>query len=332
VDRKRVDEVRHRTLRDVNIHPMPAAPGAPRRSAVMLRDGGSNPTPPLFLVPGQLGQIFHFKRVAERLRDDIPIVGFESVGLYGDEPPLDTIDAIADRFIEEMRAIQPRGPHLLGGFSAGVIVAYVMAAKLEAQGDPPHLLILDYGPGSDRRRTGIQARLLASYDWWRFHLQNYRGLEDERRAAYKHHVIGQLIRRNTRRLRLNPDGPLYTWWLNRRAQQRPDRVPLPGDAAVRSALRTARRQFEWGDVVFHQPFTLFRAKIQGLGKIPDGTLGFDETTAPGGVEVRHLPGKHEFMFIEPHVYTLIPEIEDWVDAAVAASSPIAREPAASTGG
>lgn len=315
MERERIAEVRERAARAVGIEPVPSAAGEPRRSAVPLRTGGGKPT--LFLVPGQLGQIFHFKRVAERLRDDIPLVGLEAPGLYGDRQPIDDMTELAAHFISELRELQPHGPHLLGGFSAGAQIAYEMAAQLEAKGDPPHLLLFDYGPGYADVPSGLRATLLSPFHWVHHHWTNYWGLEGQRRAAYRRGVITQQIRRNSRRLGFDPDGWAYQKWTARHARDAPDRVELPGHAAVRSALRTAGNQWEWGRPAFGQPFTVFRAKVQRLGSAPDEFLGFDDATAPGGVDVRHVPGMHEYLFIEPHLFSLIPEVEDWVDRVTA---------------
>ena len=91
-------------------------------------------------------------------------------------------------------------------------------------------------------------------------------------------------------------------------------------------MRTGRRKWEWGDRVFHQPFTLFRAKIQRPWSIRNPTHGFDAVTAPGGITVCDVPGMHEYMFLEPHLFTLIPELEDWVDRVTAELPPVSRVP------
>jgi len=120
--------VRDRPIREVRIEPYASEDGEPRRNAVPLKASGTKP--PLFMLPGEVGQVFHFKRVAERLREDIPLIGMEAPGLYGDQEPFEDIDELAAHFIREMRRIQPEGPYLIGGFSAGVITAYAMGVQL----------------------------------------------------------------------------------------------------------------------------------------------------------------------------------------------------------
>ncbi|GAC1398979.1 MAG: hypothetical protein NVSMB49_08130 [Ktedonobacteraceae bacterium] len=55
-------------------------------------------------------------------------------------PP--TFEEIASTHIETLRAVQPEGPYLLGGFCGGGLVAYEMARQLQAQGDTVDFLVL----------------------------------------------------------------------------------------------------------------------------------------------------------------------------------------------
>ncbi len=322
------EEVRARAPRPVPFHPLPGPPGAPRRSIVPLKAAGT--TPPVFLVPGQRGELFHFKRLVERVHDDIPVYGFEARGLYGDAEPIDNTRDMARYYVEEMRTVQPRGPHLLGGFSVGGKIAYEMARLLQSEGDPPHLLIFDYGPSPRRGTgaTGIVNRLLLPPRTIRFHWQNYRGLEGQRRAAYRREQISDEIRQLLHRLGIQPRDWFYKIGGPKPPSGSAPVAELAGAPAVRRALRNAENNWgEWIDEPFRSRFTLFRGKIQYPGANLDEQLGFDETTAPGGVDVRHIPGLHAFLFVEPHVFTLIAELEDWVARVPDAPLPGVTRPA-----
>lgn len=304
-------EVQARIVREVDFVAGQMIVDGERPSLIALKPEGS--TPPLFLVPGQLGQVFHFKRLAERIRDDVPVYGFEARGLYGDAEPVDDLQEMAANYVEEMRSVQPHGPHLLGGFSVGGKVAYEMARQLEEAGDPPHLVIFDYGPDRNANLLrGWRGRLMRPVNMWKFHWQNYRALEGKRRSAYRRERFEQEVRIMLRRLHFDPHGRVYEWAVGVAPRQQ---APLPGHAAVRRGLRAAEQDWEWEDRVFPHKFTLFRATIQNPGSSPTDTLGFDGQTAPGGVDVRHIPGHHGYMFVEPHVFTLLPELEDWIDRA-----------------
>src|SRR2546426_110717 len=55
-------------------------------------------------------------------------------------PP--TIETMAAAHIKSMRAVQPEGPYLLGGWCNGGLVAYEMARQLHAVGQAVDLLVL----------------------------------------------------------------------------------------------------------------------------------------------------------------------------------------------
>ena len=59
---------------------------------------------------------------------------FEFAGANGDQPPHTTIHDMAVQYVAEIRKIQPAGEYILGGHCLGGLVAFDMAAKLEAMG------------------------------------------------------------------------------------------------------------------------------------------------------------------------------------------------------
>ena len=61
------------------------------------------------------------------------------------------MEEMAAEYVAAVREIQPQGPYLLGGWSAGGLVALEMAQQLLAQGEPIHMLaLLDTIPESHR--------------------------------------------------------------------------------------------------------------------------------------------------------------------------------------
>ena len=57
------------------------------------------------------------------------------------QPAID-IEALADQYVAHVRAIQPQGPYLLGGYSVGGVVAFEAACRLRRQGQPVAALVL----------------------------------------------------------------------------------------------------------------------------------------------------------------------------------------------
>ncbi len=108
----------------------------PRSSLVVIQPGGSKP--PFFCVPGSEGDVFpNIGHLARRLGPDQPFYGFWN----GTHDPTQ-IEARAAGYVDEIRAVQPRGPYLLGGVCSGGAVAFEVARQLQAQGQQVALLAL----------------------------------------------------------------------------------------------------------------------------------------------------------------------------------------------
>ncbi|MFB6824053.1 amino acid adenylation domain-containing protein [Streptomyces virginiae] len=105
---------------------------------VPLADGNLS-RPPLVLVHPRGGDVVCYRNLVRDLSarpgGDRRILGLESVGYNTDEPPLERVPEMAERYLAALREEQPHGPYLLAGWSFGGTVAYEMAARLEAAGE-----------------------------------------------------------------------------------------------------------------------------------------------------------------------------------------------------
>jgi len=109
---------------------------APCSTLVAMRPTGSNP--PFFVVPGNLGNVFtDLGNLARYLGLNQPFYGLQD----SVQNPA-RIEALAARYLGEIRAVQSKGPYLLGGVCSGGIVAFEMAQQLQAQGQQVFLLAL----------------------------------------------------------------------------------------------------------------------------------------------------------------------------------------------
>jgi len=113
---------------------------APWACLVEIQSSGSRP--PFFLVHGAGGNVLIYRDLARRLGADQPVYGLQSQGLDGRQPFLTRIEDMASRYVEEIRAVRPSGPYLLGGYCMGGSVALEMAQQLHAQGEQVALLAL----------------------------------------------------------------------------------------------------------------------------------------------------------------------------------------------
>jgi Thioesterase domain/Phosphopantetheine attachment site len=97
---------------------------------VAIQDGDGT-RPPLFLVHPDNGQAAPYCRLAHALGEEFAVSGLQAVGLYSDEEPGRTVPAMADAYVDAVRAVRPTGPYLLGGCGIGAAIAYEMAVRLD---------------------------------------------------------------------------------------------------------------------------------------------------------------------------------------------------------
>jgi thioesterase domain-containing protein len=107
---------------------------------VPLQSEGSEP--PFFCVHPVGGDVFCYVGLARGLGNKRPFYALRARGLDEGQTPLSVVEEMAADYIEAMRAAQPEGPYLLGGWSFGGVVAYEMACKLQAEGQTVARLIL----------------------------------------------------------------------------------------------------------------------------------------------------------------------------------------------
>jgi thioesterase domain-containing protein len=110
-------------------------------AAVAVQAGGSKR--PFFFLHGQWipANALYCIRLSHLLGSDQP---FYMLNPYTFEDSLipPTLETIAATHIKSMRAVQPEGPYLLGGWCNGGLVAYEMARQLHADGQKVDLLVL----------------------------------------------------------------------------------------------------------------------------------------------------------------------------------------------
>ncbi len=109
---------------------------------VALHQGNPGRGTPLFIVAGMLGNVLNLRHLALLMGNDRPVYGLQAKGLIGDDTAHQTIEDAATAYIAEIRAVQPDGPYLLGGYSGGGITAYDMAQKLVAAGQVVQTVVM----------------------------------------------------------------------------------------------------------------------------------------------------------------------------------------------
>ena len=100
---------------------------------------------PFFFVAGYTNPddaLLMLARFAPHMGPDQPVFGFRPRWIDGHGEAYSSIDEAATEFLAELRAVQPSGPYLLGGYCVGGVIALEMARHLIRSGEKVSLLAL----------------------------------------------------------------------------------------------------------------------------------------------------------------------------------------------
>jgi thioesterase domain-containing protein len=233
--------------------------GSNELRGALVRLSQGQPGAPLFLVHHVSGDITAYRDMAQFLGAGRSVYGLRAPELDTNETPLDRVEAMASRYIQEIRGLQPHGPYLIGGHSAGAHIAFEIAQQLLGAGESVALLaVLE---ADARTRSGH--RSLA--DTLRCQIDGIRKLPWKQRGTYL--------------------------WRNfaRATARRTSAVPPGGKNAVWAATERAVRQYR--PAPYSGQITLFRATDRSVTGTYGRTLGWARL-ARGGTRVIDVPGTH----------------------------------------
>ncbi|HEY0607528.1 MAG TPA: amino acid adenylation domain-containing protein [Herpetosiphonaceae bacterium] len=97
---------------------------------------------PFFCIHPVGGAVLCYVELARHLGTSRPIYGLQAHGLDDGQVPYEDIPTMARSYLEAIRAVQPEGPYLLGGWSLGGVIAFEIARQLLQQGQQVDLLAL----------------------------------------------------------------------------------------------------------------------------------------------------------------------------------------------
>lgn len=124
--------LRARTVRDLAGW-LEESSSQPRwNSLVPLQPRGT--LPPLYFVHGWGGDIYVFLDLVRHLPTNRPVYGIQAVGLDGELPRHESVDAMAAYYADQVIDFQPEGPYYLVGYSLGGTFAFEVARQLEFRG------------------------------------------------------------------------------------------------------------------------------------------------------------------------------------------------------
>jgi amino acid adenylation domain-containing protein len=122
---------------------------APSGTVVAIRESGTGL--PFFFLHGDFsGGGFYCHALAREMGSEQPFYAVHPHGLEASEIP-DSIEAMAEHLVRDIRRVRPHGPYLMGGHCNGGLVAVEMARQLAAEGeDVPLVVVLDANVPTER--------------------------------------------------------------------------------------------------------------------------------------------------------------------------------------
>jgi len=103
-----------------------------RSNLITLRKGHGRP---VWLFHPIGGNVLSYRELSRHLAGVRPVLAVQSPGLENTDDAEVTIEAMASRYLQELRNVQPTGPYLVGGWCFGGAIAYEVARQLQAEGE-----------------------------------------------------------------------------------------------------------------------------------------------------------------------------------------------------
>ncbi len=270
---------------------------------------------PLFLVHGAGGNVLLYNALAKHLEPDYPLYGLQSQGLDGVSKPLETIEEMADRYLQEIKTVQPHGPYFLGGYCMGGTIAYEMAQRLVADGERVSMVaMLDTYNFVKALKVSFAAFL---YQKLKFHVKNFTQLKPE-----------EMIHYFKEKKRIAGDGG----WSHIKTEM-PGTTLTDNDSFGRaeSGIEASVQLLNdhAGDIYFPKPYngklTLFKPQ-KNYSFYPDPKMGWGDLVQD--LDIVEMPINPHAMLVEPYVEVLAKELKrrlDGLDGRISSASNIVNK-------
>jgi thioesterase domain-containing protein len=232
---------------------------------------------------------------------DYPFYGLQSQGLDGNAPLLTTVEAMAEKYLSEIRQVQPEGPYFLGGYCLGGTIAFEMAQVLRRNGYPVALVALLDTYNFSR----MQQPRLASYLRQKtvFHLANLAHLRLDKWPAYFSNKF-QVARDGELSSLLSAIGGKF-----RRKATGHNRPSI--EASVQSVNDRAADAYR--PAPYAGRVTVFKPRVN-YDFYPDVQMGWGDLVT-GKLDVVELPVNPHAMLVEPYVQILAERLKEALDRA-----------------
>jgi len=269
-------------------------PSAPSPLVAIRREGVG---PAFFCVHPAGGNVLCYAALAQHLGPGRPFYGLQARGLEDGEEPFTSVEAAAAHYVEAIRAIQPEGPYLVGGWSTGGLIAFEMVRLLQEQRQQIALLALfdsrlvyEKQVEEDDATLLINAGLHLGLPWE--HVSSLReGIRPLKGDEQLNYALDHI-----RRLNLVPPGV------------EADQI----HALIRVLKANLQAARSYAPRAGNARVTLFQASNPPFGSAGSAAdLAADWlSVALDGVEVREIPGDHFAIMREPHVKVLADQLNE----------------------
>lgn len=264
---------------------------------------GDADRPPLFCFHARGGFVLMYRDLAKHLGTDQPVYGLQTPGIDGKEPLLTDLAAMATRYVETIRDVQPQGPYHLCGYSLGGTLALEVGHQLRALGETvafTGIVDTQFRPNGQTfrqpRPDSLSARLIWSVTSI---VDNLIGIP----PAYKGHYLRQKL--SVIRQRLAGEETEFPKVLN------PSELP-PRLQQVHEANMTASRGYTYRPYPGRVHY--FRCDHEILDVWVFRMLNAVTT---GDYEIIDVPGTHENIVQEPQIRELAHAVREALDMVIA---------------
>lgn len=264
-------------------------------SIVPFNEGGSGP--PFYCVHPISGDVSSFSDLARSLGRTCRFYGLQVPRHQMDAAVASSIETLARYHLENVTRFQPEGPIIVGGWSAGAIVALEMAQQLSAAGREVQLLVAFDGAPCN---TGAGIRPGSRRYAWRLLCNAPGWLKYElREAGTPSALIMRLFRKAVFRTRVALPGRSADETLHRRAVEE----VLDTARLVRPQMTFIRALYVAMHRYVARPYAgrviVYEAKAQPLDHLLQ--IGPAWRSIAPAAEVVELEGNHGLIFREPAV-------------------------------
>jgi thioesterase domain-containing protein/acyl carrier protein len=100
---------------------------------------------PLFCIHPGGGNVYCYLELARALGPHVSVYGIQSHGIEDDDRPADTIEVLAEEYVEAIQAVTADRPCYVSGWSFGGLVAFEIAKRLTSKQLAAPVVLIDSG-------------------------------------------------------------------------------------------------------------------------------------------------------------------------------------------